>query len=86
MEDLDRNLFCIRPACGDRLPEFTAGGRKKSAFRLKEQKYCCPACARLHYFEQLHEEEARVAAGEAILNKFIYGGYRAQNPEELTAR
>ena len=68
-------LHCIRPSCGAPLSLYTASGRKKNLFRLKEQKYCTAACSRLHYIEMLKEEQRKAAEAEAIFDKFIRGDY-----------
>lgn len=76
MSDKDRNYYCIRPACGAPLSLYTAGGRKKNAFRLAEQKYCTDVCARKHYHEMVHEEQRLMEAAQAAMDKFIYSGPR----------
>jgi hypothetical protein len=66
---------CIYPPCGVIIPEYTDSGRKKPPHRRREQKFCCPSCARLHNSEQVAANEAKVAAGQLVQSNFIYGAY-----------
>ncbi len=63
---------CIRPVCVKRVPIYTPTGHLKAPGRMREQKYCSSACARLHNLEENAMSVEQIEAGREAMNRFIY--------------